>query len=225
MPRTTPVSGKSAVVAAQVHAIAHLSPKQRRMAERAIAEMHDEYHKRGGVKDAYEKLNEKVEGTSNKIYKLAQGAVRQAPSLEQAARLFSYLCAHAETVYKETHEVSNLRDRDRGLPVWSVFKANILRGMRLGLSPLDYANEHAFRDATMEHVRAEIGLTNRKTLARPNVDALDEVLSQTLTDESLREAAAEAVSTLQRVEPTFADEAAAIIRKAVERISALLKSQ
>jgi hypothetical protein len=227
MARSKSPAGKAAVVAAQIGAITHLSPKQRRMAEQAIAAMHDEYHGRGGIQDVYHRLNEKLEGTSSKIYNLARAAVRQTESLEQAARLFSYLCAHAEQIYKEAHKISNLRDKDRGLPPWPVFKSNILRGMKLGLSPLDYPSEHAFRDATMERVRAEIGLQHRpKLLPRPNeevYEALDELLTQTLIDDGLREAAAEALSTLQRVEPSTADQAAAIMRRAVERISALIQ--
>lgn len=224
----TRTTSKAAVVKSQMAAMTELTSQERRAAEKAIGAMREEYYKRGGLRDSYERTKMQAESISTHIYRLAQTATRSTSNLEQAARRFSYLCAHAEAKYKETYGISNLRDLDKGLPPWPVFKSNILRGMRLGLSPLEYRSEHTFRDATMEHVRAEIGLNPTPAL-EPHPDVIDttqeleSLLIRTGLDEQLRGAAAEALSTLKRVSPSKASEAATILKRAIDRIANLAR--
>lgn len=99
------------------------------------------------TRKAYEELEAVEQKCSSYIFGLAQFAVEICPKKKQPAELFGALCAYAEAQYKERFNVVNLKE---ALPVWSVYKSNIMAGMRLGLNPQEYATEWEFRKATAE---------------------------------------------------------------------------
>src|SRR5262245_60766014 len=110
-----------------------LSGAQKRIASRAIEDTHLAYYEKGGLRDTLEKARVQSEGVSSHIYSLARYAAKTAPSLEQARVLFGALCRHAEDAYKTVHEIENIKDPEKGLPVWPVFKSNIAGAMSLEL--------------------------------------------------------------------------------------------
>src|SRR5690606_14490578 len=99
------------------------------------------------TRKAYEELEAVEQKCSSYIFGLAQFAAETCPKKKQPAELFGALCAYAEVQYKERFNVVNLKE---ALPVWSVYKSNILAGMRLGLNPKDYSSEWELRKATAD---------------------------------------------------------------------------
>lgn len=129
-----------------------LNAVMKRRAGLAIENTYSEYRKEGGVADLETKLAKAHEGCSKHIFNLAGFVVKQADDVSDGAKQFAAVCVYAEAQLKEKHQIENVKD---ALPVWGVYKSNILRGMRLGLDPSSFDSEGAFRAATMEEVRAK----------------------------------------------------------------------
>src|SRR5262245_9436235 len=110
-----------------------LTATEKRRAGTAIEYTFREYTKDGGLRELQTKTDNADQTCATHIYSLAQFAVKNVKGLAAATERFQEMCGYAETGYKDKHEVQNLKDV---LPVWSVYKSNIVRGMKLGLSPL-----------------------------------------------------------------------------------------
>lgn len=144
LPVVQPVPVATAVVVA-------MNDAARKRAESAIDQTHSAYHAQGGLKQTLGVLETQETGASSHIYGLATFASRQCQgAIEEALALFASMCTHAETKYKATWDIVNLKDE---LPIWSVFKSNINRGMRLGLDPCNWSTERAYRGAVAAKVR------------------------------------------------------------------------
>ena len=133
----------------------------KRRAGLAIENTYTDYTKEGGVADLESKLAKAHEGCSKYIFNLAAFIVKQSDDLKDGVAQFTAVCAYAETQLKEKHKIESVKD---ALPVWGVYKSNILRGMRLGLDPQEFDSEGAFRAATMEEVRAAVVPENEGVL-------------------------------------------------------------
>jgi hypothetical protein len=129
-----------------------LNAVMKRRAGLAIENTYSDYRKEGGVADLETKLAKAHEGCSKHIFNLAGFVTKQADDVSDGAKQFAAVCVYAEAQLKEKHDIENVKD---ALPVWGVYKSNILRGMRLGLDPSSFDSEGAFRAATMEEVRAK----------------------------------------------------------------------
>lgn len=128
-----------------------LTPAAKRKAAKAIEDMHLAYYEaETGVRALYEKLEAQVDNTSKHIFRLAQDAFKQADGdFEKAIAIYRAMCKYAEDSYKATHDVPNVYET---LPVWRVFKSNILRGLKNRVNPLEYQSENAYRKATTDMV-------------------------------------------------------------------------
>jgi hypothetical protein len=203
-----------------------LSGAQKRIAAQAIEELHTAYYERGGLHDLTERAREKAKGVAQHIFKLAVYAAKQHEGdLEQAAELFGALCKHAEAEYKERHKVVNLKET---LPVWAVFKSNILGAMSDGLSPLEYRSEHALRDARAAQNSEEEDEAPRRALPPPGrrralpQEDVEEFLDTTTMPKPLRTLTSSIVVTLEHLRPSKRDEAEVVMRETSERLAALV---
>lgn len=204
-----------------------LTAVEKRRAGTAIEYTFREYTKDGGLREVQTKANEAEQSCAAHIYSLAQFAVKQTKKLEEAMERFSEMCAYAETSYKEKHQVENLKDV---LPVWAVYKSNIIRGMKLGLSPVDHATEGAFRTAVGESLRqatrdvaTPVARSDaNKQDTRLTVEDADDLLDSTNIHEGLRELVAKLMIEAEYVRKGREADAEAIIRKAVDELSELV---
>lgn len=205
----------------------NLSPVEKRRASTAIEYTFRDYTKEGGLKELQTKVDQLEQGCAGHIYSLAQFAVKQTKTLAAACERFLEMCEHAEGVYKEKHEVKNLKDV---LPVWSVYKSNILRGMRLDMSPLDHATEGAFRIAVGEVLRqtttagaAGVDSTSEsKQDTRLTVDDADDLLDDANIHEGLRKLVARLMLEAAYVKIGREQEAEAIVQRAVNELHELV---
>jgi hypothetical protein len=205
----------------------NLSTVEKRRASTAIEYTYRDYTKEGGLKELQTKVDQLEQGCAGHIYSLAQFAVKQTKNLKAAADRFGEMCEHAEAGYKNKHEVKNLKDV---LPVWSVYKSNILRGMRLDMSPLDHATEGAFRIAVGEVLRQAAGnsaasvetTSESKQDTRLTVEDADDLLDDANIHEGLRKLVARLMLEAAYVKIGREAEAEAIVQQAVDKLHELV---
>jgi hypothetical protein len=125
-----------------------LSPVAKRKGIEAIDAT---YKLQGELTSLANTLEDRTVTASEHIYGLARWAMGEHRDPAQGVQLFSAICADAEATLKARLGVDNLK---KALPVWSVFKSNVMRGLRLGLDVNEYKTEWQFREAVREHVNA-----------------------------------------------------------------------
>lgn len=204
-----------------------LTAVEKRRAGTAIEYTFRDYTREGGLRELQEKTTEADQSCAGHIYSLALFATKQSKNLDAAATRFGEMCDYAEAGYKKKHEVENLKDV---LPVWSVYKSNILRGMKLGLDPADFDSEGAYRLAVGESLRAAVHAVatpvERTTPARQDsrltAEDADDLLDSTNIQEGLRAQVAKLVIEAEYVKRGKEKEAEAIVATAVEALSTLI---
>lgn len=204
-----------------------LTATEKRRAGTAIEYTFREYSREGGLKELQTKAGEAEQSCSAHIYSLAQFAVKNSKNLSTATEKFQEMCSYAEAGYKDKHGVANLKDV---LPVWSVYKSNIIRGMKLGLSPLDHETEGAFRIAVGECLRQAAGSSTgdvdrtepAKQDTRLTVEDADDLLDNTNIHEGLRQLVAQLMIEAEYVRRGREEQAQAIVRKAVAELAELV---
>lgn len=203
-----------------------LTATEKRRAGTAIEYTFREYTRDGGLKELQTKTDEADQTCAAHIYSLAQFAVKNTKNLETATEKFQEMCSYAEAGYKDKHGVANLKDV---LPVWSVYKSNIIRGMKLGLSPADHTTEGAFRVAVGESLRqaarniaADVAPAASKQDTRLTFDDADDLLDNTNIHERLRKLVATLMIEAEYVARGREEEAEGIIRKATQELAELV---
>lgn len=204
-----------------------LTATEKRRAGTAIEYTAREYSREGGLKQLQAKTDEAEQTCAMHIYSLAQFAVKNSKNLTTATERFQEMCSYAEAGYKEKHDVANLKDV---LPVWSVYKSNIIRGMKLDMSPLDHETEGAFRLAVGEHLRQTTsGSTGDVDRAEPSkqdtrltVEDADDLLDSTNIHEGLRGLVAKLMIEAEYVRKGREADAEAIVKRAVDEMSELV---
>lgn len=206
-----------------------LTAVEKRRAGTAIEYTFRDYTREGGLRELQEKTTEADQSCAGHIYSLALFATKQSKNLDAAATRFGEMCDYAEAGYKKKHEVENLKDV---LPVWSVYKSNILRGMRIGLNPAEHATEGAYRTAVGESLRQSVRTSTdeagtdtagSKQDARLTVeDADDLLLDSTNIHEGLRSLVAKLVIEAEYVKHGKEAAAEAIVQRAVEELGELV---
>ena len=203
-----------------------LTATEKRRAGTAIEYTFREFSKDGGLRELQTKTDAADQTCASHIYSLAQFAVKNTKNLELATEKFQEMCGYAETGYKDKHKVANLKDV---LPVWSVYKSNIVRGMKLGLSPLDHETEGAFRLAVGESLResvrniaTDVAPAGTKQDSRLTVDDADTLLDSTSIHEGLRTLVAQLMIEAEYVRKGREAEAEDIVRGAVKALSELV---
>jgi hypothetical protein len=201
----------------------NLSGAQKRIALKAIEEVHLAYFEKGGLRDTVEKARGQADGVSTHIYKLAVYAAKSHEELDKAADLFRTLCAYAESQYKEAHGLENLKGDDdhEGLPVWPVFKSNILGAMRSGLSPLEYKNEHALRNARMEKMR-ELAPPRRSEEEPIGPQTIEDFIARTAMSDDMKELASDTLLRLEFVRPSKTEQAMELVQRVNEELGQLV---
>src|SRR5688572_17697257 len=122
-------------------------------AVRAIESVHTTYDEKDGLRELIAKAETKQVVISTHVHGLAVFAVRQEKDVERGTALFLAMCTYAEEAYKTKHEVTDL---EKAIPVWKVYKSNILAAMRLGLNPAEFEGEYALRKAKDERIRKTV---------------------------------------------------------------------
>lgn len=205
-----------------------LTAVEKRRAGTAIEYTFRDYTRDGGLRELQEKTNEADQSCAGHIYSLALFSTKQSKNLEDAAVRFGDMCDYAEAGYKKKHEVENLKDV---LPVWSVYKSNILRGMRLGLNPAEHATEGAFRTAVGESLRQAVrastdevdtAASGSKQDTRLTMGDADDLLDSTNIHEGLRALVAKLMIEAEYVKRGREAEAEAIVQRAVEELGELV---
>lgn len=210
-----------------------LSNVQKRIAAKAIEDVHIGYYERGGLRDTLERAEGQSHGVSSHIYKMAVYAAKHTSNLSDAGTLFASMCAYAESVYKREHNIENLKDRVSGLPVWSVFKSNILGAIREGLSPLSYPNEHKLRDArgamgaalprNGNGKKALPALPSPNTRAGPlPIESVRAWVESSAMHKSLRAPASRMLFSLERVQPSKRAIALNVVKDANGQLTQLI---
>lgn len=192
-----------------------LSPAAKARAVKAIEAMHLAYYEaEEGVRALYEKLESQISRTSRHILQLAQYAYKQAEGdFDEAIALYLALCRHAEESYKEIHGVPNVYET---LPVWRVFKSNILRGLRHKIDPLEHSSEHTYRRATTDLItRPAAGFSSTQ------VEQLQELVNTVTIPRELRPHLVRVLALAEFLKENRVHEAEAVLAEAVERLMQL----
>src|SRR5690606_2165485 len=122
------------------------------------------------------------------------------------------------------------------LPVWAVYKSNICTGFAFGLDPRDHETEWEFRKAVAERRAPESpshGVTQRPSdqvtqeaapvrPQRTTAPVVESFVSRTTIAPPLQLLLTRLVLEADHIRKGKEDEAAAILREALERISVLL---
>jgi hypothetical protein len=213
-----------------------LNALMKRRAGLAIENTYTEYSKEGGVADLEARLAKAHEGCSKHIFNLATFIVSKSDDLADATAQFAAVCVYAEAQLKEKHQIENVKD---ALPVWGVYKSNILRGMKLGLDPTDHATEGAFRAATMDEVRArgpqavetedeEVVDIGEPVLPIPvephtvNIEEAEMIVEASTIVEPLKGLVARLVVETEYIRPDKTKEAARILSQAIDALHRLV---
>lgn len=219
-----------------------LTPATKRAASTAIEAMHAAFNAKGGLSETLQRAESQSMGVSSHIYGLARSAAKRGIDMDGTIGYFVLTCVYAESVYKQRHGVENLKD---ALPVWNVFKSNILRGMRLGLSVLDSPNEKAFRTRALERVaqdRTSIGppgggmehpeedgtptTATGRPRAGPKVPVsmaeIEGYVETTTVREQLKTLVAQVVWSAEHIKSTRVTQAEEILREAWQKLGPLL---
>lgn len=204
-----------------------LTAVEKRRAGTAIEYTFRDYTKKGGLRELQTQVDVLEQGCAGHIYSLALFAVKQSKKLSVAGDRFGEMCLYAEAGYKKKHEVENLKDV---LPVWSVYKSNILRGMKLGIDPTNFDSEGAYRLAVGESLRAAVHAvatpvertSPAKQDSRLTAEDADDLLDSTNIHEGLRAQVAKLVIEAEYVKRGKEKEAEAIVATAVEALSTLI---
>jgi hypothetical protein len=179
-----------------------------------------DYTREGGLHDLEQKVEAATTKCSSYIFSLAQFASRQKKNIATATEHFSELCLYAETSYKTKNNVENLKDV---LPVWSVYKSNILRGMRAGFDPAEYGSEGAFRNVGEPSERSSVPAT---TPAKPNqtvtIETAGDLFGTTSIRSSMQMLLARLVVEAEFVRKGREKEAEQIVQKCVADLNALV---
>jgi hypothetical protein len=132
------------------------------------------------------------------------------------------MCSYAEEAYKTKHSVTSVRE---ALPSWATLKSYVLRGMTLGLSPLEYDTETKFRAAAAAKIGREPGavVTAIATaIQRSGPVPFDEVegfVATTTIAEPLRVMVSNLVFSAEIVKPGKIAQAEEVLRKAWHDLS------
>lgn len=206
--------------------IGTLTRAAKNRAYRAIENVHLAFYEKGGLRDQLVAVDNAQQKISEHIFGLAVYAAKQALNPRDARELFTNMCTYAEGKYKEEHKVENLAE---ALPVWRVYKSNILRGVKLGLKPPEYDTEYDFRRAVMEKVRAELPATTTTAPAierKPAADAgpvqLDEIeqwLGATGVHDKLRILLAQVILSVEYIKRGSVPKVEAVLRRAVDELA------
>lgn len=197
----------------------------RRLAAKAIESVHLAYYEKGGIRDTAATLTTQLESASVHVYAIAKFAAKAESSLEEAGSLFIEMCDYAETEYKREHDVENLRE---ALPTWATYKSNVLRGLRAGLSPLDFKTEKVYRSKTMEKV-SKARLTTIDTTPSDADDSprmqteeeVTELVASTGIPDVLQQLVASVVYAAEIVNSRKLAQAEEILREAWQKLGAL----
>ena len=189
-----------------------LTPSAKTKAVKAIEAMHVAYYEaETGVRALYEKLERQVESTSKHIFNLAQDAFRQADGdFDAAIEIYKQMCKYAEDAYKRNHDVPNVYET---LPVWRVFKSNIMRGLRNRLNPLDYNSEIAYRRATTDSLLHPAGGFSSR-----QVEQLQEWLNSATIPREIRPHLSHMLAVVEFLKESSVHEAEEVLAEAVERL-------
>lgn len=138
----------------------------------------------------------------------------------RAEELYKALTAESELHIKTTMKVSNLK---KELNSWAPIKSVILRGMRMGLPPVDYDSYTAFRDATLKQVEVR---SKRKALPRTiqklEIDGIEERFDDTGIHNILRTDIARVIAVAEHIAEGKEREAQALTREYLERMAQLM---
>lgn len=180
-------------------------------ASRAIENVHYAYHEKGGIRELETAIEEKRGAAAKHIYALAIFAFETARGREKAVALFAGMCSYAEASYKKQHEVENLKE---ALPTWSVFKSNILSGVRdFGLDPREYRSEGAFRVAKQKVEGPKAEVTSRPQATKPaSHEQIDEFLVTTITQNTLRVLISQIIYELETLKRSKVKDAEGVLR-------------
>lgn len=190
-----------------------LSPSAKAKAARAIEAMHLAYYEaETGVRALYEKLERQVDNTSKHIFRLAQDAMKQAEGdFDLAIEIYKQMCKYAEDHYKETHQVPNVYET---LPVWRVFKSNIMRGLKNRIDPLEYSSESAYRKATTEYLLHPAG-----GFSSAQVEQIQEWINTVTIPRELRPHLTRMLALAEFLKENRVRDAEEVLAEAVERLA------
>lgn len=203
--------------------IAALTTAAKRKAADAIEHTHNEYIRKGGLKDLIDEAEKQGKRASTHIFALAQFAEKRLPKSQDAMAMFAGLTSYAETRYKEAHSVENLED---ALPCWKVYKSTILRAWRLGLQTREYESLYDMRKSIMAAVRAgtepaqlEGGAKRR---AGPiGIDELQDYLGATGMHDEFRVTLAQIILGVERVKRGKVKAVEALFKETAQKLREL----
>ncbi len=199
-----------------------LSRAAKSRAVRAIEAVHVAYDEKDGLRDTLAKVEGQKTRVSGHIHGLAVFASQTEKDLPRAIALYLAMCAYAEEQYKTKHSVTDLEE---AIPVWKVYKSNILAAMRLGINPAEYESEYA--------LRKEKDKRNKPTLLLPPAGAvragpqragprteeqIEELLTVTAVHDRLLPLVVRLIFESEYLKKSKVDEAEAILREAVDKL-------
>lgn len=204
-----------------------LSRAAKTRASRAIEAVHRAYFEEGGLRDSMIKVEAQSTKVSEHIYALAKWASEQTMTPDLARAQFVTMCEYAEEKYKADHKVENLAEV---LPVWRVYKSNILRGVKLGIKPAEYDTEYDYRRAVMEKVREDLpdsspvagarAIQRTSTVPGPvDLPEIEQWLGSTAIHDTLRTLLARVILSVEFLKPRSVAKAEAILRKACDDLA------
>lgn len=133
-----------------------IDPALKAAAWKAIKAMYDDYHGPGGLRAKEEELHAAADKSSERLMNLAHMAAKLSKNRGVQIGQYRLATELAEERLKQAHEITNLKDPERGLKSWAVQKSNILRGMKMGVNVLDYRSEYEYRKAVLDKVQAQL---------------------------------------------------------------------
>jgi hypothetical protein len=204
-----------------------LSRAAKTRAVRAIESVHALYSDQDGLAEMIQRAEDLKTRVSSQVHGLAVFAVKTEKTLERGIALYLAMCTYAEEAYKTKHGVTDL---EKAIPVWKVYKSNILSAMRLDLNPAEYNSEYELRKAKNELTESPIQVkppiapaTPAKARAGPATEQqIEQMLSGTAVHDRLRTLVARIIFSAEFLRRNKVSEAEAIIQEAVDKRGALV---
>jgi hypothetical protein len=211
-----------------------LDPALKSAAWKAIKAMYDDYHAPHGLRSKEQEIREMLDKSGAHLFALAKLAARSSNRWNVQVGNFKRACLYAEEKLKAAHEITNLKDPDRGVKSWPVQKSYILHGMEdLRVPVLDYDTEYQYRKAWQAKEEAsktkqlqprQLQITHDKQGA-PRLSDLQDIFEATGMELQLVPIFAQLAREVTQAKKSQRDEVEQLFRDTMTKLHSMVKQR